>query len=233
MPIRGIAFDLEGTVVNVETAHHYGHLATAAEFGVNLTLEEAYVKLPHFIGGPDERVCEDIFALLDPAARTSIAVGEVLSRDKYYYERLLATVPIETRPGFLEAFRIAQALGLKLAIGSLTPEGQAMTLLERSGLSELFDKKTIVLREHVRNEKPAPDVFLRTADVMGIDPRDQIGFEDSPRGVKALRGAGSKAIGMPVVIRPTTVAALVEAGVCRIFFDWREINMLALIENLS
>ena len=33
MPIRGIAFDLEGTMVDVEAAHHHGHVAAANEFG--------------------------------------------------------------------------------------------------------------------------------------------------------------------------------------------------------
>lgn len=56
MAIRGIAFDLKGTVVDVEAAHHNGHLAAAAEFGLTISLEEAYARLPHFIGGPDEKV---------------------------------------------------------------------------------------------------------------------------------------------------------------------------------
>lgn len=58
--IQGIAFDLEGTVVDVEAAHHNGHIAAAADFGLSITLDEAYQKLAHFIGGPDEKVCGDI-----------------------------------------------------------------------------------------------------------------------------------------------------------------------------
>src|SRR3989344_3781024 len=137
-PIRGIAFDLEGTVVDVEAAHHNGHLAAANEFGLTISLEEAYVKLPHFIGGPDEKVCEDIWKLLDENTRQRVAIDEILTRDKFHYERLLAEMPIEPRPGFLVFHRIAYNLGLALTIGSLTPEKQAVTLLERSGLAMLF-----------------------------------------------------------------------------------------------
>ena len=81
--------------------------------------------------------------------------------------------------------------------------------------------------------KPAPDVFLETARRMGIDPKNQLVFEDSPNGVRAAIAAGSRAIGMPVVIRGSAVAALVDAGAARIFFDWREINASALITNLA
>ena len=91
----------------------------------------------------------------------------------------------------------------------------------------------MVLRDDVTMLKPNPEVFLKTATIMGIDPRNQLVFEDSPRGVQAALAAGSRAIGMPVVIRGATVGALVNAGACRIFFDWREINLPALLDNLN
>lgn len=232
MPILGIAFDLEGTVVDVEAAHHNGHLAAAEEFGLTISLEDAYARLPHFIGGPDEKVCEDIWKLIDDDTRNRVTVDEILARDRFHYERLLAEMPVDPRPGFLDFYESVRGMGLKLTIGSFTPEKQAATLLERSGLGRTFGKHNIVLREHVANPKPAPDVFLKTASIMGINPSEQLVFEDTPRGVKAAIAAGSKAVGMPVVILGATVAALVDAGVCRIFFDWREINASALIENL-
>lgn len=232
MFIKGIAFDLEGTIVDVEPAHHGGHIAAAAEFGLIITLEDAYSKLGHFIGGPDEKVCEDIWNLLDAETRKRITINNILERDKFHYERLLAEMPIEPRPGFLNFYRAAQEIGLKLTIGSAVPEKYAITLLSRSGLADLFGSSRIVLLEHVTHPKPAPDVFLKTAEIMGINPKEQLVFEDSPRGVKAALAAGSKAIGMPVVIRGSTIAALVDADAIRIFFDWREINLPALLKNI-
>lgn len=215
--IRGIAFDLEGTVVDVETAHHNGHIAAAADFGLAITLDDAYQKLAHFIGGPDEKVCEDIWHLLPLDTQKKTRMEDILKQDKFHYERLLAEMPIAARPGFFDFYRNAANMGLRLTIGSLTPEKQAITLLARSGLSELFGENNIVLREHVVKPKPAPDVFLKTAEIMGINSNSQLVFEDSPRGVAAARAAGSKAVGMPVVIRGSVVGALVDAGVIRIF----------------
>lgn len=233
MKIKGIAFDLEGTVVDVETAHHKGHLTTARELGLKLTLDDAYKKIEHFIGGPDEKICKDIWKLLDDKTQKQTSIDDILSRDKFHYKRLLAELPIKPRRGFLDFFKAAKKLGLLMAIGSLTPEKQALTLLERSGLGKLFGKKNIVLREHVKKVKPAPDVFLKTAEIMKIDPKNQLVFEDSPRGVKAALAAGSKTVGMPVVIRGITIASLANAGVERIFYDWSEINLSALLRNLG
>lgn len=233
MSIRGIAFDLEGTVVDIEVVHYNSHLAAAADFGCIISLEEAYTRLPHFIGGPTDKVCEDIVSLLNEDVRKRVAIQEVIARDIFHYERQLAGMPIIPRPGFLDFCEKAQNLGLSLAIGSLTAQNQADIILERSGLAALFHKQNIILREHVAALKPAPDVFLKTASIMKVDPCEQLVFEDSPRGVKAAIAAGSIAIGMPVVIRGDTIGMLVDAGASRIFFDWREINLTALLNNLD
>ncbi len=227
------AFDLEGNAVNVEGAHHEGHLATAREFNLVLTLDEALARIPHFIGGPDEAVCKDIYALLSQNAQESTSPDELLERDKYYYEHFLSTMDIKPRPGFVDVFRMLKLAGYRMTIGSLTPQKQAEVLLERSGLGDLFGTSNIVLKEHVQHPKPAPDVFQKTAEIMGVHPHEQLVWEDSPRGGRAAIAAGSLWIGMPVVIRPATVSALVEAGCSRVFYDWREIDMIALLDNLN
>ena len=50
--ILGVAFDLEGTIVDLEPAHHGANLAMARAAGLKLTLDQAIERLPHFIGGP-------------------------------------------------------------------------------------------------------------------------------------------------------------------------------------
>lgn len=227
--IRGVAFDLEGTVIDVEAAHHGAHLRAMAEMGIEMTLEEALVRIPHFIGGPHECIRDEVWALSDGTKPPNFFD----ERDRFWYDKLLKTMPITPRPGWRWCFGEILARGLHVSIGSLTRKDQAQHLLARSGLDRLFKPKTIVLHDDVQHLKPAPDVFLETARRMGIDPKDQLVFEDSPNGVRAAIAAGSKAVGMPVVIRGSTVGALVDAGASRIFFDWREINILALIENLS
>jgi len=228
MKIQGIAFDLEGTVVDVEKAHHNAHFATAAEVGVEINTDTAFQRLPHFIGGPDSKVMEDIWAL----SPQKVSPEELLKRKQFHYEQLLKTMDVAPRPGFRNFLVTALDMGLLVSIGSLTSMVQAKVLLERSGVGALVGEANIVLAEHVKNHKPAPDVFLETARrMMGIDPKRQLVFEDSPRGVQAAISAGSLAIGMPVYNRPEATVPLIQAGVCRLFMDWREINVVALLRN--
>lgn len=231
MRVSGVAFDLEGTVVNVEPAHHEGHIRAARDAGAIITLEEAIqcVKIPHFIGGPDEEVAMDIAIL----AHGPMSAEEVLARTRRYYELLLGTMTIEPRPGFLKFFEQLKSAGIKMAIGSLTPMEQAKTLLYRSGVGALFEDRDIVLKEDVVNPKPAPDVFVKTAEIMGIDPREQLVFEDSPRGVQAAIAAGSQAIGMPVYFEGEPVRALHRAGALKIFRSWEDVDLSDLLSFLA
>ena len=226
MLIKGLAFDLEGTLVDVENAHHQGHLLVAREVGVELkNVEEAIEKIAHFIGGPDEEIVEEIWNLSDKKYSKSF----IAERDKHYYQKFLQEEIIEIRPGFLIFLEKAKKLGIKIALGSLTGKQEAEVLLHASGLNNFFFREITVLREDVKNFKPAPEVFLETARRMGIDPKEQVVFEDSPNGIKAALSAGSIAIGMPVYDNILVSERLSEAGAFKVFKTWSEINLSELL----
>lgn len=227
--IRGLGLDLEGTVVDVEKAHHKGHLAAAADAGVPLTMDEALQRLPHFIGGPDIAIVTEIWQISDKR----MSFEEIKKSDEKYYWEFLQGMEIAPRPGFREFLAEARQLGLQLSIGSLTPTNQAQVLLDRSGLRNMIGELNIVLAEDVEWLKPAPDVYIETARRMGINPNDQLVFEDSSRGVQAAIAAGSRAIGMPVYNRVEATVPLLQAGALRLFMDWREVALEALLCSLN
>lgn len=233
MTIRGIAFDLEGTIINVEPAHHEGLRAAAQEFGLELSLEECFQLIPHFIGGPDEKNAEDVAALLYERKRTQVEPAEILEAKKKHYERLLEKLEIQPRQGFLKTYSAFSDKSLPMAIGSLTAQEQALALLQRSGVGDLLGYAQIVLREHVKNLKPAPDVWIETAKRMHISPEEQLVFEDSPRGIQGAVQIGAVCVGMPVYNRSDTVHALYTTGAQRVFVEWDEINPEALLRNLQ
>lgn len=227
-----LAIDLEGTAVDVEFAHHQGHILAARDFGLELTLDMCLQFLPHFIGGPDDKVAEEIVVLAESKGTSATAVA-VLERKRAHYNHLLETVSIQPRKGFLEFYHTVRSLGYLCTIGSLTGQEQAEVLLERSGLGSLFDRNYIVLREHVQHLKPAPDVWLETAKRAGVAPGEQIVFEDSPNGIRGAISVGAYCIGMPVYNRPETISSLLHAGAKRIFMQWDEMNVPTLLNNIN
>ena len=226
--IRGIAFDLEGTAVDVERAHHDARLQAAREVGVEITFEEAISKIPGFVGGSWEEVAQSIWRLSDGCRDP----GEIFELIKVHFQRRLATIRGDiTRPGFRTFVHEARDLGLSVAIGSSTPFWQAQRLLAMSRLSEIFDGSHIVLGDDVVKRKPDPEVYRLTAQRMGIPTNEQIVFDDSPHGIRAAVSAGSVAYGTPVYTNPHLFSMLLEAGAEEIFLDWGEIDLLELIQS--
>jgi len=80
----------------------------------------------------------------------------------------------------------------KLAIASSSPKVAIKTMAKHFELEELFD--VLVSGEEVKNGKPAPDVFLRTAAVLNVAPTNCVVLEDAPNGIRAAKAAGMKAI---------------------------------------
>ena len=230
--IESIAFDLEGTVVDVESAHHQAHILAAKDVGVTLSLENCFKLILHFIGGPDEMVAKEICEI---AAQRGLKADPdyVLQRKQFHYNHLLTELEIKPREGFLNFFHAVKAMGMKCTVGSVTNQEQAKILLERSGVRELFGQENIVLREDVQNPKPAPDVWIKTAEKAGVSPENQLVFEDSPRGIQGAVKVGASCVGMPVYNHTDIIKALMEAGAKRIFIHWAEISPENLLRNIN
>ncbi len=67
-------------------------------------------------------------------------------------------------------------------------------VLDGAGLRERFG--AIVDGTQVAHAKPAPDVYLRAAELLGAAPANCIVFEDSPVGIAAARAAGARVVGV-------------------------------------
>ncbi|MDQ2773789.1 MAG: HAD family phosphatase [Acidobacteriota bacterium] len=90
---------------------------------------------------------------------------------------------------FLERYR-----GVPKAIGSNAEPANISFVLDHFGLREYFD--VIVDGQQVDNPKPAPDIYLKAAELLGTEPANCIVFEDSPTGIEAGRAAGMRLVGV-------------------------------------
>lgn len=228
MKIRAISFDLEGPLVNMEPLHHGGHIAAAKDVGLRLTIDECLAKIPHFIGGPDEKIAEEIAQLAGRADHKY-----VLERTNFHFHSLLNRTKVELRPGALEVISRLQESGFPISIGSALNKLRGEMLTKGAGLDRLFSEDKIIFAEDVQKTKPDPDVYLVTAERMGVRPDEQLVFEDSPRGALAASAARSVVVGMPIYWNHHTVAELIKSGARRVFPDWREVDIDQLLINLE
>lgn len=227
--VEGVAFDLEGTIVDVEALHHAAHLRAAADVGVVLTRGEAMLQLPHFIGGPDEEVAAEIVCL---ASRNISMEGVLSTKRSYFAELLRKRRRITARRGFRDFARWLKTRGLAIAVGTVTDRTAAFNFLERSGLLAEFGDEMVVAREDVSSPKPAPDVYRETARRLGIGPDRQLVFEDSAIGLKAGRSAGCRVAAVPTVRSAPFMRSLYSAGAEVVFTSWRDRGIRSFVNTL-
>jgi len=81
---------------------------------------------------------------------------------------------------------------LPMAVASGGTQRIISMVLDHLKIRHLFD--AIVTSEMVKNQKPAPDIFIEAARRIGVDPRFCRGYEDTDLGLQAIRAAGMEAV---------------------------------------
>jgi hypothetical protein len=78
-------------------------------------------------------------------------------------------------------------------------------VLEHLKIRHLFD--AVVTSEMVKNQKPAPDIFLEAARRIGVEPQFCRAYEDTDLGLQAIRSAGMEAVDVrPLWMYPIAIA---------------------------
>jgi len=183
--IRAVVFDLDGLLLDSESAWDGGRRALAAGHGrpwpEDATAAMMGMSAPEWSAYVRDRVGVPL-APEDISARV---VAHVLDA---YGERL----PL--LPGAAEAVaRMAERWPLALA--SSSNREVIDRVMATSGWGEIF--RTWVSSEEVGRGKPAPDVFLEALRRLGAAPAEAAGVEDSHNGILAARAAGLRVIAVP------------------------------------
>jgi HAD superfamily hydrolase (TIGR01509 family) len=82
--------------------------------------------------------------------------------------------------------------GVPIAIATGSRRERLDATLRAASLEGLFD--ATVAQDEVEHAKPAPDLFVRAAELLGVAPEDCVAVEDSPAGVEAALAAGMRVV---------------------------------------
>jgi trehalose 6-phosphate phosphatase len=112
------------------------------------------------------------------------------NRKNLLYNELLDSGGVEVFEDTVQQIRKWREMGLSTAIVSSSRNCAAV--LRGAGLSELFDVRVdgVVADELGLTGKPAPDIFLKAAELLGVEPARAVVFEDAVAGVQAGRAGG-------------------------------------------
>ena len=181
-----ILFDMDGVLVNTEPLHYRLWKQVFAERGVELELEV----YKGCIGANGKRLMELVWEHLGLDFRGNPDLPRRYYELKSDYLRHDDIPRIE---GVNETLAELQKRGYRMAVASSATQEYIELCTDRTGIAPYFQVRFSA--EHVKNTKPAPDVFLAAAAAMGADPKDCTVVEDSRNGTLAAKAAGMRCIG--------------------------------------
>jgi beta-phosphoglucomutase family hydrolase len=180
----GAIFDWDGVVIDSSVHHERSWELLSAEIGKPLPAG-------HFkkgFGKKNQLIIPEILAW----SRDPEEIERLGDRKEELYRELVEQGGMTVLPGARELLTELKVSGIPRAVGSSTSRTNLDSIFASTGLGEFFD--VVVSGDDVTNGKPAPDVFLKAAELLGIPPQRCIVFEDALFGIEAAQRAGMKVV---------------------------------------
>jgi beta-phosphoglucomutase len=179
-----LIFDMDGVIVNSNPVHREAWEVYNRGLGIETT-EEMQQRM---YGKRNDQIVRDYMG-------EDLSDAEVFehgaAKERLYRELIGPKLEASLVPGvreFLERHR-----EIPKAVASNAEELNVSFVLDSAKLRPNF--RAVVDGHQVSNPKPAPDVFLKAAELLGAAPQDCIVFEDSYSGVQAGLAAGMRVVG--------------------------------------
>lgn len=186
--IKGFLFDLDGVIVDTAVFHFQAWRRLAQKLGGDFTEEQneqlkgvsRVDSLKKIIDWTGATVSDEEFQTL------------MVEKNEWYLDLVKGLGPQDALPGALNFLQTAYNQGIKIALGSASKN--APMILEKLGITPLFT--AIIDGNNVVNGKPHPEVFLKGAEALGLEPLECVVFEDSIAGVQAAKTGGMSSVGI-------------------------------------
>jgi beta-phosphoglucomutase len=187
LPFAAAIFDLDGVLVDSARLHFVAWKRLADELGIAFDADDNEALKGVDRMGSLDHILRLGGVTLDLPAREALAAR----KNGFYLDALATMGEADVLPGARRLLAKARAAGL--AIGVASASRNAVTVLDRAGLSDAID---FVADAAAARSKPAPDIFLACATALDVAPAHCVGFEDAAAGVEAIKAAGMVAVGI-------------------------------------
>ncbi len=186
MNLKAVIFDMDGVILDSEPIYYQIEKKFFKDLGIYISDEEYHT----FVGLSMVEMWRRIMNNHNLKEKIEALVN---SNNEVVFQYFSNSENLQPTP-FLEQF-IQNLLekNIKLAVASSSSKKLIEIILEKLMLKKYF--KIYVSGNEVENGKPAPDIFLYTANLMKVNPQECLVIEDSTNGVKSAKSAKMKCIG--------------------------------------
>lgn len=189
MNYKGIIFDLDGVIVFTDKFHYQAWKAIADEMGIYFDEQ-----INHRLRGVSRMDSLDIILERYEGAPLSQDEKNALAEKKnnIYRELLQSMSPADVTDEVRNTLKELRNRGIKISLGSSSKN--AKFILEKVELIDLFD--AISDGTNITKSKPDPEVFLKGAEFLELEPKDCVVVEDADAGIEAAVAGGMHPAGI-------------------------------------
>jgi HAD superfamily hydrolase (TIGR01509 family) len=182
-PFRAVIFDMDGVIADSEPTYREAINLVLAPTGHRMS-EQQY----------EEVIGTSVRFTWRTILETFAIEGDIEDYVRRYARALIELLrrPLPPLPGVRELLAELRRRSLPAALATSSWKRWAEALLQATGLDGAFD--AVVWREMAERPKPAPDLFLRAAELVAVEPARCIVLEDTAPGLEAARAAGMLAV---------------------------------------
>ena len=185
---RAFIFDMDGTLVDNMRFHTEAWGKMLAENGVEMNAHDFMVKTA---GKTNREILPTVFG--DISDERIVELGE--RKETLYHDLFLPErKPVDGAIRFLEK---AKNLGIKMAVATAAPVANMEFILDGLDLRQFF--QAVTTAADIKNGKPDPEIFLKSAEKLNVEPENCLVFEDAIGGFEAANRAKMKSIGIATV----------------------------------
>ncbi len=217
-PDFAVIFDMDGVIVDSNPVHKIALKKFLVMHGHNLTEQELKEKI---YGRANKDWLPELFDNdLSPDEFKKMA------EEKEALFRKLYAPAIKPVKGLLRFLYQLRELNIPIALATSAPPANVTFTLEKTNTADFFE--TIIDESQINHGKPDPEIYLKTARQLGIEPDRCIVIEDSMAGVQSAAVAGCKVIGMT-----TTHSKEDFVNTVLVIDDFDELDITSLEDLLS
>lgn len=183
---KAVIFDMNGVIVNDERIHQQSWRQFSQDHQLHISEEDFKQKV---FGRTEKETFQFLF--------NSTLTEEEIS--KYSDERVdvamgLFRPQLRAIQGVVEVLYYLKELQIPMALATSSRKRYQTFIFDNLNLWQYFD--AIVTAEDVTKGKPEPEVYLRAAELLSVDPKECVAIEDSVSGIRSAQAAGMKVIGI-------------------------------------
>ena len=206
-----VIFDKDGVITDNNSYHFDAWQVFFQKYNVSVPAEDFHARV---FGKTNQEILVELFEgpLTDQQLEDWAEEKEAMFRE-IYKEHFVLTPGL---PAFLEELYIAK---IPAAVATNAPQSNLDFTLDTGKIRHVF--QVTITPKAVALPKPAPDIYIKAAELLGAAPNQCVVFEDSFTGIDAALAAGCNVIGVASTYPAEDLAKVVH----HVITDFREINL--------